>query len=164
MLRRPLLALFIAAGLAGALPLAAQEFSSLEERMSDAEFRGAGLDKLSPEELSQLNEWLRARLGGVPRTAVPADSRGFRSSDGLLNDDSMDRSDVVSRTEGDFSGWGPNTVIKLENGQWWKITDGSSYAIPQQSRPTVSISPALLGSWLMKVEGYNRSARVTRVR
>jgi hypothetical protein len=143
---------------------AAQDFSSLEERMSDAEFRGAGLDKLSPEELDRLNEWLRTRLGGVPRTAVPADSQGFRAESGIFNDDGMDRGEVVSRTEGDFSGWNQNTVVRLENGQWWQVTEPQSFSIPKQSQPTITISPAMLGSWLMKVEGYNRSVRVTRIR
>ena len=38
----------------------AAEFSSLEERMSQAQFHAAGLDKLSPEELKVLNDWVRS--------------------------------------------------------------------------------------------------------
>ena len=36
--------------------LAAEGFSSLEEQMTGKEFTGAGLEKLSQQELDQLNE------------------------------------------------------------------------------------------------------------
>src|SRR5688572_10963425 len=55
-------------------PAAAQgsaAFSSLEERMSHADFKAAGLDKLTPEELAALNEWLRQR-GEAAAVAAPA--------------------------------------------------------------------------------------------
>ena len=39
--------------------LAAEGFSSLEEQMTGKEFTGAGLEKLSQQELDQLNEWIR---------------------------------------------------------------------------------------------------------
>ena len=143
----------------------AQEFSSLEERMSDAEFRGAGLDRLSPEELANLNEWLRTRL--TAQQAAPAASRsgeGFRSEDGLFNNDSMDRGDIESAYAGTFTGWSQGTVIRLENGQEWKVNEPTSFRVPPVENPMISIKPAMLGSWLMKVEGYNRSVRVVRVR
>jgi len=55
-------------------------------------------------------------------------------------------------------------VLKLENGQWWQVTESQSFSVPEMQNPTVTISPAMLGSWLITVEGYNRSARVTRIR
>ena len=45
----------------------AQEFSSLEERMSSDDFSAAGLERLSAEELARLNDWLRANW---PATAA----------------------------------------------------------------------------------------------
>lgn len=162
MFRTAVLALLL---LSLALPtcVLAQEFSSLEERMSDAEFRGAGLDKLTPEELEQLNGWLRSRLNAIPTTAVSPSQQGFKADDGLFSTGG-DRSEIVSRVDGVFDGWNRNTVLKLENGQWWQVTESQSFAVPEMQSPTVTISPAMLGSWLMKVEGYNRSARVTRIR
>ena len=145
------------------LPFAAvaQEFSSLEERMSDAEFRGAGLDRLTPEELERLNQWLRTRIGYIPNTAAPG-GVGFRS-DSLLGGDG-DRSEVVSRIDGAFDGWSEGTVIKLQNGQWWEVTEPQSFNVKEMQSPGVTIKPKLLGSWLMQVDGYNRSVRVTRIR
>ncbi|HET9482618.1 MAG TPA: hypothetical protein VFO79_01570 [Xanthomonadales bacterium] len=150
-------------GLAFSTCAGAQEFSSLEERMSDAEFRGAGLDKLTPEELEQLNGWLRSRLNAIPNTAVSPSQVGFKPDDGLFATGG-DRSEIVSRVDGVFDGWNRNTVLKLANGQWWQVTESQSFSVPEMQSPTVTISPAMLGSWLMKVEGYNRSARVTRIR
>jgi hypothetical protein len=141
----------------------AQEFSSLEERMTDSEFRAAGLDRLSPEELSSLNEWLRSRLNAIPNTTVSRSQEGFKPEDGLLAGGG-DRGEIVSSIDGAFDGWSKGTVLKLANGQWWEITDDRSFAIPETMNPGVTISPAMLGSWLLKVDGFNRSARATRVR
>ncbi len=141
----------------------AQEFSSLEERMSESEFRDAGLEKLAPEELARLNDWLRSRLNAIPATPVSASQEGFKPDDGLFATGG-DRGEIVSRIDGVFDGWNRNTVLKLENGQWWQVTESQSFAVPEMSNPGVTIKPAMLGSWLMKIEGYNRSARVTRIR
>lgn len=156
-------AVLFAAALLVSATAPAQDFSSLEERMSDGEFRGAGLDKLTPEELARLNDWLRTRLNEIPTTPVPRSQVGFKPDDGLFSTGG-DHGDVVSRIDGPFEGWKRNTVIKLENGQWWRVDDSQSFAVPSMQNPVVTISPAMLGSWLLKVDGYNRTARVTRVR
>src|SRR5690606_29717999 len=90
-------------------PAHAQSFSTLEERMSVAQFRASGLDKLSPEELAALNTWLQQNLGATTRAPAPAlvDHTGFQpesSSDG-----------VTSRLLGEFRGWQGKTVFHLEN-------------------------------------------------
>ena len=56
-----MIARFIVPLLVLAAPSAlAQEFSSLEERMSSDDFTSAGLERLSADELARLNDWLRA--------------------------------------------------------------------------------------------------------
>ena len=149
--------------LAFATAAVSQDFSSLEELMTDAEFRAAGLDRLSPEELASLNAWLVSRLNAIPNTTVSPSQQGFKADDGLFAGGG-DRSEVVSSVDGAFDGWGKGTVVKLANGQWWEVTDDASFAIPETLNPGVTIKPAMLGSWLMKVDGYNRTARVTRIR
>ena len=154
---------FAVLAMAFAPQLRAQDFSSLEERMTDSEFRAAGLDRLSAEELAALNEWLRSRLNAIPSTAVSKSQEGFKADDGLFASGG-DRGDIVSNIAGAFDGWSQGTVLKLANGQWWEITDDRSFSVPETTNPGVTISPAMLGSWLLKVDGYNRSARATRVR
>ena len=143
-----------------ASPLSAQEFSSLEERMSAAQFRAAGLDKLSPEELAELNRWLRGEM--VARSAVPAapsreDRIGFREEQvtGV----------VSSRIDGEFTGWTGRTEFRLQNGQVWQQIDSDQrFTGVKLDSPQVRIEPGLFGSWQLSVEGYNSTVRVKRLR
>ena len=138
----------------------AQEFSSLEERMSDSEFKAAGLDKLTPEELAALNAWLqnRTKRTAPAVTYVPPseDRTGFR--------DPVDSDGVVSRIAGEFTGWTGKTQFKLENGQVWEQAEGTSMRGVNVDSPAVTIRPAFMGSWLLKVEGFNQTVRVRRVK
>lgn len=146
--------------LMASVDVAAGDFSSLEERMSAAEFRAAGLDKLSPEELARLNDWLRAK-GPLPASAAAASAAGFRSNTFFGTGETA--GPIASEVAGEFSGWNEGDQFTLANGQVWEVTQGS-FAIPEQVGVRVSIEPAFMGSWLMKIEGYNASARVKRIR
>lgn len=135
----------------------AQTFSSLEERMSDAEFKAAGLDKLSREELAKLNEWLQ-RKGMQASAAAPAiDRRGLPES-------RDSRSEISSRLVGEFRGWNANTRFELENGQVWQVNDPSASLVGRGDQPSVRIKPGLLSAWYMQVEGYSTVVKVKRVK
>ncbi len=161
--------------LASALALAfgsaadAQSFSSLEERMTAKEFREAGLDKLSDEELRALNAWVQrnvrlAEQGGAaaaaPGQAAPvaaqasADTRGFENAE---------RTEIASRILGPFKGWSGKTVFTLENGMVWQQVEDDRASIVAES-PSVTISPGTFGSWRLKVEGSNRTTLVKRIK
>lgn len=140
----------------------AQQFSSLEERMSEAEFKAAGLDKLSAEELANLNTWLSGRVQPASQMAMPAeDRRGLRSG----GSDGDDGSAIVSRITGEFRGWrkqGDRFV--LENGQIWEITDFTSKFVVRLQDPTVRIEPGVFSAWYLRVEGYNATVKVKRIK
>jgi len=138
------LLLSLAAVAPGETAFAAETFSTLEERMTDEEFRAAGLDRLSAEELANLNAWLARR--NVSTRPAPAGGR------------------VVSRATSDQDEIGVGTIVALENGQSWRITDGNLSLSGGLAGRTVTVEPAMMGSWLLKVEGYNRALRATRVR
>ena len=135
----------------------ASSFSSLEERMSQSEFRAAGLDKLSPSELNQLNEWLRTHNAATTTLVTPSGQPVFYASD-------ADREVVQDRIDGSFSGWRGHSVFKLENGQEWTQAESGSSACGKAEHPKVKIKPMLLGSWLMYVESCSESVRVTRTK
>ena len=143
---------------------AAQEFSSLEERMSAADFKAAGLDKLTPAELEQLNSWLRNKGVSAAQTAAPAvnvyeDRRGFLESAPGSDEP------IVSRVRGEFRGWDSRgDRIELENGQIWEVIDGSTRLLVRLTNPTVTIEPGMMNGWNLTVDGYNTRARVKRVR
>lgn len=141
----------------------AEEFSSLEERMSAAEFKAAGLDKLTPEELANLNAWIRGRRALAPASAAQPsvaeiDRRGL--SDGVKPGDV-----IVSRILGNFRGWdGTRTVFELENGMVWKSTDPAAKLAVNLQDPVVRITPGFMNAWFLQVEGYNAKVRVKRLK
>ena len=144
---------------------AAADFSTLEERMSAAEFKAAGLDKLSQSELVRLNQWLQANGLASARTAPAASEartpmQGFRAKDFLKDGD---RVAVNSRLKGRFTGWSGSSTFELANGQVWKQTEGDSFVVRAMESPAVTIEPKALGTWMLKVEGYNRGTMVTRI-
>jgi len=139
----------------------AAEFSTLEERMSEQEFRAAGLDRLSAEELASLNAWLGKR--NITTLRVPSGgNQGFRSG-ALLGDDS-DRRRFSSVATNNPAQIGTGSTIALENGQVWEIIEGSLSISGSLAGKRISVEPASFGSWQLKVEGYNRALRATRVR
>lgn len=146
--------------------LLAQEFSSLEERMSYNDFKAAGLDKLSPEELQRLNEWLRQRASAtLAAPSAPAAVAQEASGDqrGLRLPEERGKT-IVSRIPGEFRGWSGQTRFTLENGQVWESLPENSSLTVKLVDPVVRIEPGFFGSWSLKVDGYNASAKVRRIK
>lgn len=146
-------------------------FSTLEERMTAEEFRQAGLDKLSEEELAALNRWIRMRSlaeGEVPdeyrQAARPDDGRRDGDRRGFQDKDSGREAPIEARIEGRFSGWTGGTLFELDNGMVWRQAEAGQFAMPETENPQVTISPGLFGAWHLSVEGYSRRVRVERVR
>jgi hypothetical protein len=151
---------FIATALAILTTVAAAnaaEFSSVEERMSQAQFHAAGLDKLSPQELKTLNDWLRAHAE-TTTTVVTA------SGVPLFYPKESEREVVESRIDGKFSGWYGKTVFRLENGQEWTQTESGSFSNGKYDHPKVRIKPMMMGTWLMAVPACGCDVRVERTK
>lgn len=126
--------------------------------MSQADFRAAGLDTLSPEQLKNLNEWLRTHGGaGGGQMFTPSGQPVYYPDDSA-------RDTIESTIAGMFTGWRGKSVFKLENGQEWRQAESGVYDAGKFENPTVRIKPMLLGSWLMYVEGCGCSVRVTRIK
>jgi len=159
---------------------AAEGFSSVEEQMTGNEFSAAGLDKLTPEELKALNQWIRARslatLATSPASVAATsavtgntgassadetagvDRRGFRSEK-----EDEDRTPITSRIVGKFSGWDGQTVFKLENGMIWEQADKDKFFIREVENPVAVIEPGIFGTWRLHIEGFNSECRVERI-
>jgi hypothetical protein len=69
---------------------------------------------------------------------------------------------IESAIDGDFSGWGPGTMIKLANGQTWRVIDDSESYLSLHN-PKVAITRGLLGAMFMEIEGSRRAPKVQRV-
>lgn len=140
--------------------------------MTGKEYTAAGLDKLTPEELAALNNWIRnhsvatldspkagsstvAATGGTEN----GDMRGFDKK----SDDDEDRTPITSRIIGSFSGWDGHAIFKLENGMIWEQDDKDKFYIREIQNPEVTIKPGMFGSWHLSVEGYSSKCRVERL-
>jgi len=151
--------------------LAAEGFSSLEEQMSGKEYSAAGLDKLTPEELGALNNWIRrhsvatlqqARDSGTTAAAAggDGDQRGFENRSA---GDNTERTVIKSRLVGSFSGWDGNAIFTLENGMIWEQTDKNKSYIPEVQNPEVTIEPTMFKKWRLSIDGHSAACKVVRV-
>lgn len=154
--------------------LAQEGFSSVEERMTGKEFMETGLSKLTDEELVRLNEWLRAHsvatldAASVPARTVPAARSqvavaGPASDTRGLKKDEEDYESIVTRIDGEFSGWDGETIFKLENGMVWKQAQSDRFFTKTMINPEVVIKSTMFGAWRLEVEGYNKSVKVERI-
>lgn len=145
---------------------AAQQSPSLQERMTPAEFRAAGLDKLTAGELAALDAWLQRRVGEEAAVAVEqAREEGRREvveeNRGFFHFNSEEP--IESTIAGEFRGFGKGRRYTLANGQVWEQIDGATLAGVRRSDVPVRIRPGFMGAWWLQVEGYNTTAKVQRV-
>jgi hypothetical protein len=136
----------------------------IERQMTPEQFKAAGLDKLSPQELANLNAWLNNTLevettkaATQAKERVETENRGFSS---------FGKSDpIAARISGEFRGFARGRSWTLDNGQVWEQVDAASLAGVRKTDPQVKITPSLIGnSWYLQVEGYNTRASVRRVK
>ena len=102
-----------------------------------------------------------AAAPAAPVAAAPA-ARSADSQFGLEDRRAAAVQEVSSSIAGLFEGWGPATKFRLDNGQVWQITDGSSASYYLRS-PNVKVARAALGSFRLEIEGARQAPRVRRV-
>ncbi|NKI35038.1 hypothetical protein HFP89_07655 [Wenzhouxiangella sp. XN79A] len=147
------------------VPVVAQDnigFSSLEERMTAAEFRATGLDKLSDQELAALNEWIRMRSLAEQEALALAEQQQQRSGPVPIED--MPEEPFEANLVGPFDGWSGKTEFVLDNGMVWQQTGNDRYPMAPMESPKVLIRPGLFGGWTLQIEGYNKRTNVERIR
>ena len=103
-----------------------EDFPGLRALMSENEYRAAGLDKLSPQELNALEAWFIRYQGGDPiQTVDPLEGTGAAAVGSSVEVSSAAEStgdaDLVrARILPPFNGWSGKTLFRLDNGQVWK--------------------------------------------
>lgn len=70
---------------------------------------------------------------------------------------------IESSVAGDFAGWRPGSMIRLANGQVWRVVDDSAVELAPMRNPKVRITRNMFGTLFLQVEGSNHSAKVRRV-
>ncbi|WP_200231740.1 hypothetical protein [Rubrivivax gelatinosus] len=140
---------------------------SLCRSLPDAAQRLACYDSIPLPQISAENRGNAAPNEPLrPTTAAPAPQAAEAAKPGDFGLENQPRAgrveEIVSRIPGPFEGWDPKTRFRLENGQLWKVVDGSRASYSLQN-PVAHIRRALLGSFLMEIDGVAQLIRVRRV-
>jgi hypothetical protein len=116
----------------------------IQQMMTPGEFKAAGLNKLSSEELQKLNAWLQGyREVAEKAAAKKATAVASRTKLDLL----------VSRVDGQFNGLTGRTIIRLEDGTVWKQANAEDRYRPKVTdHPAAVVIHGIFG-YKMQVEG-----------
>lgn len=140
---------------------------NVERQMSAEEFKAAGLDKLSPQELAALNAWLQRKVGQETARVVESAREEGRKEVVEKNRGFFDfgtPEPIESNIVGVFNGFAKGRTYTLQNGQVWEQIESASLSGVRKNDVKVSIKPGLLGVWYMKIDGYNAAAKVRRIK
>lgn len=165
-IRRPwrLAPLALASLLALAPALHAQQAAPIEQQMTPEQFKAAGLDRLDPEQLRNLNAWLNGAIdkhatkaAETAKQQVKEENRGFLYVGGS--------EPINGRISGEFRGFAQGRSYTLDNGHVWRQIDNASLSGVRLDAPEVKISPSMVGNaWYMTVGRYNTRAKVERIK
>lgn len=172
----PRLRTLLAAALLACAAPAAFAQQAIQQQMTAEEFAATGLDKLDAGELEALNSWLQRQVqeessAVVEQAVEQAREEGRqqaqadappRSSGGLFGG-AETREKFQSQIVGEFTGFGRGQRYTLANGQVWEQTDASTLAGVRLTDPQVTVSPGMMSTWFLRIDGYNTRARVRRV-
>ena len=145
--------------------------ANVEQQMSADEFKAAGLDKLSAQELAALNAWLQHKVVQETTKAVEvakeeAKEEGRKEvkekNRGFFDFGSAEP--ITSSIVGEFKGFANGRKYTLENGQVWEQIEPASLEGVRKTDPKVSIKPGLFNNWFMRIDGYNTAAKVRRIK
>lgn len=143
---------------------AQQAGTPIQQQMTPEQFQAAGLDRLDPEQLDNLNAWLNrtidaesSKAAEVAKKQVKEENRGFLNYPGS--------EPIRSRITGEFRGFAKGRMYTLDNGQVWQQMDNASLAGVRMDQPEVTITPGMIGNhWFFGVKGYNTKAKVQRIK
>jgi hypothetical protein len=139
---------------------------SVGETMRPEEFKAAGLDKLSEDELQHLDAWLQGYRQSTQKKA--AEQAQVKASEEIkkatakateeANQSARTKLDsLVSRVDGNIDGVKGHTIIRLEDGSVWKQVNAIDHA-DDHYRATVTDHPTAVVfhttfGYKMRIEG-----------
>jgi hypothetical protein len=130
------------------------DFPGIRALMTDAQFRAAGLEKLSREELEALDDWLIGYTVGEAEV-VRATSEEVKEAEEAF--------EVTASIKPPFDGWDGETVFYLDNGQVWKQRVQGRYQYDGDDTRVV-IRKGLFGFKVMELVATGQAIGVTRIR
>ena len=135
-------------------------FAGLEKAMDSDTYERAGLGKLTSDERTVLDGFIRDYVAGKQKDAAAV--AAAEAVDRAVKEQKVRLPDVVeSNIVGTYKGYGLRTVFRLANGQLWKPTNADIVAHSALENPKVVIYRDGFG-YKMFIEGAS-SIRVMRV-
>jgi hypothetical protein len=123
----------------------------LQDAMTAKEFKAAGLEKLSEEELKNLNEWLQGYRQTAETKATEKATVEVTKKVQAEAHTKIDR--VESRVDGTVPRLTGHTLIKLEDGTVWKQANPDDrYPSPLIDHPAAIVTRSAFG-WKMRIAG-----------
>lgn len=101
-----------------------------------------------------------APLAAAP-AAAPAINPAFELQS-TVRKQSEENVTLATRIVGKFEGWSNGQLIRLENGQVWRVEDDTS-EIVYLDNPKATLRKGMLGSVFLDIEGARGAPRVRRV-
>ncbi|MCW4456200.1 hypothetical protein OK348_15535 [Flavobacterium sp. MXW15] len=138
---------------------AKRAYVPLEQRLSVEQFQATGLDRLSTEQLALLNRLLDSEQTELVEHARAQGEREAVAGKPLVRD----REPVITRISGSIRGWSRGDVLRLENGQRWRVVQGDLFLRQPVDNPDVNIAPGNMGGWYLQLPGQNQRAKVERI-
>jgi hypothetical protein len=165
---------------AATIPVFASETApSLKDLLTAAEWKRAGLDRLSPDEIGVIDAALirnnvrlrqahetelaaaRAAIPVAGTEAVAAEKkRSFLQRFGLPTFDEVNWRDIPP-LQAKVTEWVSANRFKLDNGQVWEGVDNITYELAGKS---IEIQARPHGQFALIVEGQNTTLRIMRLR
>jgi DNA polymerase III gamma/tau subunit len=128
-----------------------QSAKVLQDMMTAQEFKAAGLEKLSTEELNNLNAWLQGYRHTTETKATEKATAEVKKKVAAQSRRSLDR--VESHVDGAVPHLTGHSIIKLEDGSLWKQANPEDrYASPPIDHPTAVATHTPFG-WKMRISG-----------
>jgi hypothetical protein len=132
------------------------EFPGVEKAMSPQEYDAAGLQKLTPDERTRLDEFIRRFVSSSSQVAAQ------KAVDRAVKERKATPPEIIqSRIVGPFTGFTGSTVFTLENGQRWRQSQPDSRYFPKVESPPVIIVKDQIG-YRMYIAGGG-DTRVSRI-
>jgi hypothetical protein len=123
----------------------------LQDMMTAQEFKAAGLEKLSPEELKNLNAWLQGYRQVTETKATEKATAEVTKK--VATQTRRDLNRVESRVDGTVPHLTGHSVVKLEDGTMWKQANPDDrYSPPPIDHPTAVVTRTPFG-WKMRISG-----------
>ncbi len=129
-------------------PAIGENFPGVQKALSPEQYSATGLNKLSPEERANLDNYLRGYFNGATERVVQkaTEVASAKAVDQAVKQHKVEPPQLIeSHIVGTVSSWKSDQVFTLENGQRWKVIDNSNNHFRPVENPDVFLVRDYLG-------------------